>query len=101
MVIHISILTINLSLRERFKIKYHEWQAGDRGVNGWTIMKVEEGELHDLAHFESSGSVEGSVGMRHDFEAMQTENKWEGETEMLKDIQNLNNNIENWVWNQN
>ena len=44
-------------------------------MNGWTIVKVEEGELHDLAHFESSGSVEGSVGIRHDFEAMQTENK--------------------------
>ena len=45
-------------------------------MNGWTIMKVEEGELHDLAHFESSGSVEGSVGMHHDFEAMQTEIKF-------------------------
>ena len=76
MVIHISILTINLCLRERFKIKYHEWQARDRGVNGWTIVKVEEGELHNLAHFESSGSVEGSIGMRHDFEAMQTEIKF-------------------------
>ena len=76
MVIHISILTINLCLRERFKIKYHEWQAGDRGVNSWTIVKAEEGELHDLAHFESSRSVEGSVGMRHDFEAMQTEIKF-------------------------